>query len=91
MNLMSKRKNMKLGFVLFGLLGIFAITLSVQDTFAQTEDKENKKHENYQNDDIGVTLESQEDRLLIDGLQNTYWPYENTKIGVNLEYPETGV
>ena len=59
MNLMSKRKNMKLGFVLFGLLCIFAIALSSQDTFAQTEDEESKKHGNYQNDDVGMTLEHQ--------------------------------
>ncbi len=79
---------MKLGIGIFLLLTVFAITISIQVTYAQTEDEGVKDgYQSYENDEIGVNLEYQEDQLLIDDLQNVHLSYENTAIGVNLEYP----
>ena len=62
---------MKLGFSMLVLLSIFAITLSIHDTYAQTEDEnKNLDYLSYQNDEIGVTLEYPSDWKLVEDIQN---------------------
>ena len=47
---------MKLGFVMLILLGFFATTLLIQDTYAQTDNLD-RNYLHYQNEDIGMNLE----------------------------------
>lgn len=63
---------MKLGIVMFILLGIFAITLSIHDAHAQTEEEDDKNRDylSYHNDEIGVTLEYPADWKLIEDIQD---------------------
>ena len=70
--LVSKNEVMKLRFVIFALLGIFAITLSIHDAFGQTEkiDEKNIGYLHYENDEIGVTLEYPSDWKLVEDIQN---------------------
>lgn len=56
---------MKLGIVTFLLLGIFAITLSIHDTYAQT-DNPDRIYLHYQNNDIGINLEYPDDWNLME-------------------------
>ena len=54
---------------MFLLLGIFAITISVHTTYAQTGEVKDD-HQSYENDEIGVNLEYPADWSLIDGIPN---------------------
>ena len=62
---------MRLGFFILVLLGIFAITLSIHDIYAQAkDDNKNKDYLSYNNDEIGVTLEYPADWKLVEDIQN---------------------
>ena len=66
-----KKTMMKLGIIMFILLGFFTITLSIHDIYAKTEiDNENRKYLPYENTAIGVTLEYPADWKLVDNIQD---------------------
>ena len=63
---------MKLRLAMFVLLGFFAITLSIHDAYGQTEENDDKNIEylQYENDQIGVTLEYPTGWKLVEDIQN---------------------
>ena len=60
-----KHDTMKLGFAMLVLLGVFAITLSIHDAYAQTDNLD-RNYLHYQNDDIGMNLEYPDDWNLME-------------------------
>ena len=90
---------MKLRFAMFVLLGIFAITFSIHDASAQIEEDDDKNIEylQYENDEIGVTLEYPADWKLVDDIQNVpfvarFWaPGASGLISMDHVYRDTDI
>ncbi len=73
---------MKLGFVMLALLGVFAITPSIHDTYAQT-DNPDRIYLHYQNNDIGMNLEYPDDWVMVEDIPDVpfvarFWAPGNT-------------
>ena len=60
---------MKFSIAAFLILGIFAITVSIQTTHAQIDDPD-RNYLDYHNEDIGMNLEYPDNWGLVDGIQN---------------------
>ena len=91
---------MKLRIAMFVLLGIFAITLSIHDAYAQTEEESNDKNRDYlsyENDEIGVTLEYPSDWKLMEDIPDVpfvarFWaPGGTGLISIDHVYQDTKI